>query len=301
MKPLFETIPARVAAEGEIAFITGLAELAPRYDVILCDVWGVLHDGIVGFPAARDALARFRAGGGTVVLVSNAPRPGHVVEGQLERLDVVAHDAIVTSGDLTRKVVIERQDQSLYHLGPDRDLPIYDGVAARFETVDKADYVVCTGLLNDDTDTLEDYAPLLQRMRERDLWMLCANPDIVVERGERLLYCAGALAAAYEQLGGRTYYPGKPHLPIYEEALDVAARLRGAAPEAGRVLAIGDAIRTDVAGGRAAGLDVLMIVRGIHAAEIGYEGGPLDPERVKGWLNSQAVRPTAIASELTWD
>lgn len=301
MRPLFETNPGSASADGEIAFVSGLAELAPRYDVILCDVWGVLHDGVVGFPAARDALARFRAGGGTVVLVSNAPRPGHVVARQLERLDVVAHDAIVTSGDLTRKVVIERRDQSLYHLGPERDLPIYEGVAARFETVDKADYVVCTGLLDDEHETPEDYAPLLRRMRERDLWMLCANPDIVVERGERLLYCAGALAAAYEQLGGRTYYPGKPHRPIYDEALTVAARLRGAAPQPGRVLAIGDAIRTDVAGGRAAGLDVLMIIRGIHAVEIGYEGGPLDPKRIERWLGSQPVRPTAVAPELTWD
>jgi HAD superfamily hydrolase (TIGR01459 family) len=299
MKPLFET--STVSPEGAIAFVSGLAELAPRYHVILCDVWGVLHDGVVGFPAARDALARFRAGGGTVVLVSNAPRPGHVVARQLEMLDVVAHDAIVTSGDLTRKTVIERAGQTLYHLGPDRDLPIYDGVPVRFEGVDEADYVVCTGLLDDDTDTLEDYAPLLRRMRERDLWMLCANPDIVVERGDRLLYCAGALAAAYEQLGGRTYYPGKPHRPIYEEALAVAAQLRGRVPETRRVLAIGDAIRTDVAGGRSAGLDVLMIVRGIHAAEIGYEGGPLDPQRIKSWLASQAVSPTAVAPELTWD
>jgi HAD superfamily hydrolase (TIGR01459 family) len=299
MKPLFEASP--VSPEGAIAFVSGLAELAPRYDVILCDVWGVLHDGVVGFPAARDALARFRAGGGTVVLVSNAPRPGHVVARQLEKMDVVAHDAIVTSGDLTRKTVIERGDQTLYHLGPDRDLPIYDGVTVRFEGVDEADYVVCTGLLDDDTDTPEDYAPLLRRMRERDLWMLCANPDLVVERGERLLYCAGALAAAYEQLGGRTYYPGKPHQPIYDEALAVAAQLRGRVPETRRVLAIGDAIRTDVAGGRAAGLDVLMIVRGIHAAEIGYEGGPLDAPRLKSWLASQAVRPTAVAPELTWD
>src|SRR3954471_9182024 len=299
MPPLPETMPAPAA--GEIPIVTSLTEIAPRYDVLLCDVWGVLHDGIVGFQAARDALVRFQAGGGTVVLVSNAPRPGHVVAGQLETLQVAAFDAIVTSGDLTRSVVIERQEQTLFHLGPDRDLPIYDGVPAKFGSVDSADYVVCTGLLNDETETPEDYLPLLRRMRERDLWMLCANPDLVVERGDRLIYCAGALAAAYEQLGGRTYYPGKPHRPIYDEALAVSGRLRGAAPEPRRVLAIGDAIRTDVAGGRGAGLEVLMIVRGIHAAELGYEGGQLDAARVRSWLADQPVRPTAVAAELIWD
>lgn len=293
--------PAPAAAPGDIAFVSGLAELARHYDVILCDVWGVLHDGLVGFPAARDALARFQAGGGTVVLVSNAPRPGRVVAPQLEALDVAAYDAIVTSGDLTRAVVIERDGQSLFHLGPDRDLSIYDGLIVRFAAVDEADYVVCTGLVDDDTETPADYAPVLGRMRDRDLWMLCANPDIVVERGEHLLYCAGALAAAYEDMGGRTYYPGKPHRPIYDEALAVAGKLRGRAADRRRVLAIGDAIRTDVAGGRAAGLDVLMIARGIHAAEFGYEGGRLDPERARAWLGSQEFRPTAIAGELRWE
>jgi HAD superfamily hydrolase (TIGR01459 family) len=294
--------PAPAAAQ-DLAFVHGLAELAPRYDLVLCDVWGVLHNGLAPFPAARDALIRFRAEGGQVVLVSNAPRPGHVVGDQLVQFGVgpEAYDAIVTSGDLTRTIVVERPTESLFHLGPDRDLPIYEGIAVRFGDIETADYVVCTGLVDDEAETVADYAPLLQRMRERGLWMLCANPDIVVERGERLIFCAGALAAAYEELGGSTFYPGKPHRPVYERALKVAGALRGGAPPApSRVLAIGDAIRTDVAGARAFGIDVLMIARGIHAAELGVEHGVMDQAFMRAWLGQQIAVPTAIMVELAW-
>jgi HAD superfamily hydrolase (TIGR01459 family) len=290
-------------SSAEIAIVAGLGTIAQRYDLILCDVWGVLHNGVVSFPAARDALTRFRQGGGTVVLVSNAPRPGDVVGRQLEGFGVgpSAYDAIVTSGDLTRSIVQQRIEQSLFHIGPERDLPIYAGIPARFGTVEDADYVVCTGLVDDDTETVADYAPLLRRMRARDLWMLCANPDLVVERGSQLVYCAGALAAAYEDLGGRTFYPGKPHRPVYEEALAVgAARRGGVTPAKERVLAIGDAIRTDVAGAQTFGIDALMIARGIHAVELGVEDGVLDAERVRAWLGQQAAVPNAVSLELTW-
>jgi HAD superfamily hydrolase (TIGR01459 family) len=201
---------------------------------------------------------------------------------------------------MTRTIVLERPTERVFHLGPDRDLAIYDGIPVAFGDVETADYVVCTGLVDDEIETVADYAPVLRRMRERDLWMLCANPDIVVERGERLIFCAGALAAAYEELGGTTFYPGKPHRPVYDRALAVAATLRGAAPERARVLAIGDAIRTDVAGGRAFGIDVLMVARGIHAAELGLEHGVVDQALVRGWLSRQSATPTAITVELAW-
>jgi HAD superfamily hydrolase (TIGR01459 family) len=301
--PLASRPPAPATALPDLAFVTGLAELAPRYDLILCDVWGVLHNGIAGFPAAREALSRFRAAGKSVVLVSNAPRPGHVVGEQLMQFGIgpEAYDAIVTSGDLTRSIVEERAHQRLFHLGPDRDLSLYSDLTVTFGDADDADYVVCTGLVNDETETVEDYAPLLARMRARDLWMLCANPDIVVERGERLIFCAGALAAAYEAIGGRTFYPGKPHRPVYERALGVAGGLRdGAEPDHTRVLAVGDAIRTDVAGARAFGIDALMVARGIHAAELGIERG-MDQAAIRLWLSEQDAVPTSIIAELVWD
>ncbi|HEY8565448.1 MAG TPA: TIGR01459 family HAD-type hydrolase [Beijerinckiaceae bacterium] len=290
------------AAASGPAFAEGFRHLAERYDVALCDIWGVLHDGIVGFPAAADALRRFRDGGGTVILVSNAPRPGTSVARQLDgfSVDREAYDAIVTSGDLTRAAVAERLDQVVHHLGPERDRPVFEGLPCRFDGIDNSDYVVCTGLLDDDVETAEDYRGRLSRMRARNLWMICANPDLVVERGDRLVYCAGALAALYEELGGSVMYAGKPHAPVYEAALATAARLReGSAVSPDRVLAIGDAIRTDIAGAVGQGYDALLVARGIHAADL-LTDGRLDPERTQAWLQGQPARPTAVTETLVW-
>ena len=282
--------------------VAGLGALAGRYDLVFCDVWGVLHDGISAFPAAGDALRRFRSGGGRVVLVSNAPRPGALVASQLSEFGVpgAAFDEIVTSGDLTRAMVAERGDAPVHFIGPERDLGLFRGLPARFSAVEASSYVVCTGLVDDEVETVADYAATLAGMRERGLLMVCANPDIVVERGDRLILCAGALAAAYAELGGEVVMPGKPHAPVYEAALAAGARLIGRAPPRGRVLAIGDAIRTDIAGGDAFGIDTLLVARGIHAAELPYAEGVFDLEATAAWLDLQPVRPTWLARELVW-
>jgi HAD superfamily hydrolase (TIGR01459 family) len=286
-----------------VALVDGLQTLADRYDLILCDVWGVLHDGLVAFPPASDALMQFRARGGQVVLVSNAPRPGSSVAGQLDKLGVprAAYDAIITSGDLTRSAVLERMDRVVHHLGPPRDLPIYEGLDVRFGPIDRADYVVCSGFDDDDDETVEDYRSRLEAMSSRKLWMVCANPDLVVERGDKLVPCAGALALAYEEMGGEVYYAGKPHRPIYDEALKIAAQISGrdaVAPE--RVLAVGDAIRTDIAGASALGVDSLLVARGIHAVELGVHAGPLMSQHVQDWVAMQAAKPSAVTDTLVW-
>lgn len=234
--------------------------------------------------------------------MSNAPRPGEDVTRQLDFLGVprTAYDTVVTSGDITRAVVAGRGAQTLYHLGPERDLNLFAGLPARTGNLAAADYVVCTGLFDDERETVADYAATLQAMRARDLWMVCANPDIVVERGDRLIPCAGALAAAYEALGGTSFAGGKPHRPIYEAALKAAGHLIGREPDLTRVLAAGDAIRTDIAGARAFGIDSLLVARGIHAAELGFAAGRLDHERALAWLVSQTEPPTAITPELVW-
>ena len=288
--------------QAPIEFVTGLVALQPRYDVILCDIWGVLHNGVAAHAGASDALTRFRARGGTVILVSNAPRPGAAVVEQLDRLAVPrqAFDDIVTSGDLTRRAVIERSGRPLHHLGPERDLPIFDGLDVRFAPIEEADYVVCTGLLDDDEDKPEDYRPAFERMRERDLLMICANPDLVVERGDVLIPCAGALALLYEEMGGRTFYAGKPHRPVYEAALERAATIRGGSVPIERVLAVGDAIRTDIAGAVGFGIDALMIARGIHTEELGLHQGALVSGHVQDWLSRQPVRPKALMDVLSW-
>ena len=216
--------------------VEGLQSLAERYDLVLCDVWGVLHNGVKAYEAASDALTRFRAKGGQVVLVSNAPRPGASVGTQLDGFGVPrsAYDAIVTSGDLTRLAIEERIRQIVHHIGPPRDMPIYDGLDVRFGSIDEADYVVCSGFDDDENETVENYRARLEAMRRRNLLMVCANPDLIVERGHMILPCAGTIGLAYEEMGGEVLYAGKPHAPVYDRALAVAAEHRRASDPEGQ-------------------------------------------------------------------
>src|SRR5437660_2924803 len=253
------------------------ARLAPGYDIVLSDVWGVIHNGVAAFPAASEALTNFRQKGGAVVLISNAPRPGNQVIRMLDRMGVphAAYDAIVTSGDVTRDMVAQRAGEPFFLIGPERDHSIFEGLDAPFSTIAAAKYVICTGLFDDEVETPEDYREMLEQLRARNLFMVCANPDIVVERGHRLIYCAGALADAYAALGGKVLYCGKPHPPIYDLALATATALRnGKTPYRERVLAIGDSVRTDLKGAASFGLDCMFVTSGIHAEEYGSREAP---------------------------
>ena len=187
----------------------------------------------------------------------------------------------------------------MFHVGPERDRTIFTGLGLRFGPVDAADYVICTGLFDDERETPEDYRVLVARMRERRLLMLCANPDLVVERGERLIYCAGAIADLYGRLGGEVLYAGKPHRPIYDAALARIAAARGAALANARVLAIGDSVRTDLAGAAALGIDGLFITRGIHAEELGHRDDP-DLDLLGRIFADAGVTPKAVMRSLAW-
>lgn len=291
-----------MTASARPALVKGLKSLAENYDLILCDVWGVLHNGVKAYEAAGDALTRFRDEGRRVVLVSNAPRPGSGVETQLDgfKLPRTAYDAIVTSGDLTRLAIEQRLDKVVHHIGPPRDMPIYNGLDVRFGSIEEADYVVCSGFDDDERETVENYRARLKAMRRRDLLMVCANPDLIVERGHMILPCAGAIALAYEQMDGKVLYAGKPHAPVYEKALAIASGLNGRPIPKGRVLAVGDAIRTDIAGAAGFGIDSILIARGIHAQELGLHKGDLVSDHVQDWADRQPVVPTAIMDVLTW-
>jgi HAD superfamily hydrolase (TIGR01459 family) len=282
--------------------IDRFAPFRRTYDVLLCDVWGVVHNGLEAFPAACDALQRFRASGGTAILITNAPRPGAAVGRILDRLKVPrnAYDAIVSSGDVTRGIVESRLGQRIFHLGPERDLPIFTGLNVGFAPVETSDYVVCSGLFDDTRETPDDYRALLATMRARSLFMVCANPDIVVERGETLVYCAGALADAYAEMGGEVLYCGKPHAPIYESALGHAARVRGGEqPPLNRVLAIGDSIRTDLKGAAMFGIDCLFVVSGVHAADVGG-AGTAELSGLSEMFSAAGVAPKAVMRRLQW-
>jgi len=275
--------------------------LARAYDVLLCDVWGVVHNGVAAFAEAGDALTRFRAAGGTVILITNAPRPGAAVQKILDGLGVPcsAYDAITSSGDVTRGIIEARPAQRVFHIGPPRDRPIFAGLDVTFAPVETADYAVCSGLFDDTIETPEDYREMLAFMRQRSLFMVCANPDIFVERGETLVYCAGALADAYVALGGEALYCGKPHTPIYETALGQAAALRGGeVPPRARVLAIGDSVRTDLAGAAAFGVDCLFVISGLHAGEVGSRETP-DPAGLSA-LFAAGAAPKAVIPRLVW-
>ncbi|MGN6750483.1 MAG: TIGR01459 family HAD-type hydrolase [Xanthobacteraceae bacterium] len=283
-------------------FIERFAPLARDYDVLLCDVWGVVHNGLAAFPAACEALMRFRAGGGTAILITNAPRSGEAVARILDRLKVSreAYDAITSSGDVTRGIVKARLPDSVFHLGPQRDLSIFAGLDVRFAPAETADYVVCSGLFDDTIETPETYRDLLSSLRARSLPMVCANPDIVVERGDTLVYCAGALADAYAARGGEVLYCGKPHAPIYDQALATAAALRdGKAIVRRRVLAIGDSVRTDLKGAAALGLDCMFITSGIHAEQYGSREAP-DLAALNAMFAAAGVTPRGVMRELIW-
>ena len=274
------------------------SRLASNYDVVLSDVWGVVHNGVASWPQACDALARFRENGGAVVLISNAPRPGRVIVGQLDRLKVPrnCYDAIVTSGDVTRVAVKERAGQPVFHLGPERDISIFDELDAPLVPLSEAAYVVCSGLFRDD-ETPETYRAMLNTMRARDLFMVCANPDAVVEQGDRLMYCAGALADIYAELGGAVLYAGKPHRPIYDQAL--AAAGRSAPTPVSRVIAIGDSVRTDLRGATALGIDCLFVTSGIHAEELGDRDNP-DMGTLARIFGEAGLQPKAVTRRLVW-
>ena len=284
-----------------VPFTPNFSKLAGGYDAVLSDVWGVVHNGVVATPAACDALTRFRAQGGTVVLITNAPRPGEVVTHFLDKLQVPrsAYDGIVSSGDVTRSVMASRPQKAVFHIGPERDLPIFDGLGLRFVSLADADYVVCTGLRDDDTETAETFRPELEAMRARNLFMLCGNPDLVVERGDRLIHCAGAIADLYGTMGGTVAYAGKPHAPIYDLTLKRVADIRGNAPAKRRVLAIGDSVRTDVKGATDYGLDCLFVTAGIHAEELGDRHDP-DLAALNKMFADAGVAPKAVTNKLMW-
>jgi HAD superfamily hydrolase (TIGR01459 family) len=281
--------------------IAGLSELAPAYDALLCDVWGVIHNGRESFPAACAALARYRAERGPVILISNSPRPhGPVIE-QLDALGVPreAWSRLVTSGDATRVLLAERAPGPAWKVGPDRDDALYEGLAVEFSDLDHARFISVTGPYDDETDEPADYRDRFVDAVARDLELICANPDIVVQRGDKLIYCGGALAQLYESLGGRVTMAGKPYPAIYELSLARAAEVLGRPLDPAKVLCIGDGLPTDVRGANARGLDVLFVASGIHGAEtIGPDG--LNAPAVADLLHQAGLSANYAIADLVW-
>lgn len=285
-----------MAASPDI--IGSLEDVSKNYSAILCDVWGVVHNGERHFPAAASALTAARTAGIPVVLITNSPRRSADVVAQMNVIGVPpsAYDRVVTSGDVTRDLIVEGP-RKIFHVGAERDLTLYDGLDVDLVEEFEASGVVCTGLFDDEVEKPEDYAELLRRLRARNLPFICANPDIMVERGERIIWCAGALARDYAQLGGRTLIAGKPYAPVYDVAMREVAEILGRPVERRQVLAIGDGMLTDIKGAADNGFDVLYVSGGIHARDYGDASQP-DPARLAAFLDRHAYHPVAVIPRL---
>lgn len=282
-----------------VPIIASARELLARYRVVFCDVWGVVHNGVREYADAGATLEHYRAQGGRVILLSNAPTPSGTVAKVLDEKGVrrTAWDAIVSSGDVTRLHLEAKGYQRLHHIGPDRSRPLFDGLTATLSKLDDAHALVCTGLVDDRGETGESYRPLLQRALARRLPFVCANPDLVVDVGGRRFPCAGAVGIVYAAMGGEVYWAGKPHKPAYDLAFATAARITGHALAPGEVLAIGDAVATDIAGAAAAGIDALFIAGGIHH-DATMDGPQIDKTRLTQLFQDAGARALAAIAHL---
>lgn len=272
-----------------------------RYDVLVADVWGVVHDGMRAYPGAGDAFARFRSNGGTVLLLSNAPMPSDWVAKVLDDKGVRrdSWDAIVSSGDITLARAAACGFLDVHHIGTPRDLPLIEAMGVRRVPLAASQAIVATGLVDDRNETAESYRGLLEKAHALKLPLLCANPDLVVDVGGELLLCAGVIAELYEQLGGEVFWGGKPFAPAYERAMAVIARLRDRDVPRDRILAIGDAVRTDMAGAAAFGLDSMFIAQGIHRDEV-LRDGRLAPDALLRLVADQPRLPVAAMIGVEW-
>lgn len=280
-----------------------LSAVAGDYDVLLCDVWGVIHNGRESWPEACEALIRFNRSGGQVVLISNSPRPASDVIEQLDRLGVPRESwqAFVTSGDATRAELARRAPGPAWIIGPDRDRPLYDGLGLdRANGAGDAAFLSVTGPRDDETETPEDYREAFVPAVARDLELICANPDRIVQRGDRIIYCGGALADLYESLGGRVTMAGKPFAPIYALAMAEAESLLARPVDRSRVLCIGDGVVTDVLGANRQALDCLFIAQGIHGDAARGPDGLIDPVRAADLLTAEDARARYAALDLRW-
>ncbi|MBL9050661.1 MAG: TIGR01459 family HAD-type hydrolase [Tabrizicola sp.] len=291
--------------------IRSLADLTGRYDAVFCDLWGCLHNGQTPFPAAVAALQGFRATGGKVVLLTNAPRPKSFVISQLDAMGAPrdAWDIVVTSGDAAQMGMLSGAvGRRVHHIGAAKDEPFFTDFAEDLATFAKtqppiervalkdAEGIVCTGLADDLNETPEEYRPSLLLGKTLGLPMLCANPDIVVDYGDKRLHCAGALAQMYETMGGTALYFGKPHPPIYDLARRRLGEISGLSDP--QILCIGDGLRTDVQGGLAEGLDTLFVTGGLEAEHFGVDVENPEPGLLQDWIDARELSPSFAIGRL---
>ncbi|TWA67223.1 HAD superfamily hydrolase (TIGR01459 family) [Azospirillum brasilense] len=289
----------------DIVQLSGIAPVIDRYDGVILDLWGVLHDGEQPYPGVPECLDRLRAAGKVICLLSNAPRRTGGAIAKLEGMGIgrERYHHVMTSGEATYEALRDREDpwhaalgRRLFHIGPDRDMDVYEGLDyTPVASPDEADFVVNTGIV-DFGESLAVYEPALEACRRRNLPMVCANPDLIVMVGEQMVICAGTLAQRYEEMGGDVFWHGKPHAPVYDRCLSLMG-----IEDKRRILAVGDSLRTDVAGANAAGIDVALVTFGIHREELGGAwGDAVDPAKLAAAAAASGHRPTYALPSLRW-
>lgn len=279
--------------------ISRFSEISDGYDLAYVDLWGCMHNGVRAFPDAVAAMQAFRASGGRVVLVTNSPRPRADVERQVAHFGIPddAWDVVATSGDAARLALFRGVVGSkVYFMGEERDLTflaplkiVENPVEIQRVPLAEAEGIVCCGPFDSHADPNVNRPDFLYA-KQKGLKLLCANPDVVVDRGETREWCAGALAALYTEMGGESLYFGKPHPPIYDLARKRYDALPDAKPDP-RIIAIGDGIRTDILGALGEGIDSLMITGGLAARETGTHTQP-DAEMLNAYIQKEKIEPT---------
>jgi HAD superfamily hydrolase (TIGR01459 family) len=270
-----------------------------RYPALICDVWGVLHDGVNAYSESNATLTRYREKGGKVVLLSNSPQVGWQIEALLGQLRVQrsVYDRLVTSGDLTILAARALNVKRVYHIGPERHAPLYENQPYARADFDRAEAVVCTGFFNDNTEELESYMPILEKAAARHLPFVCGNPDVVVDVGGTLMLCAGAIAQRYEGLGGQVIWAGKPKTMAYFAAQKEIDALNGAPVPKSDILAVGDGLETDMRGAQDYGVDRLFIVQGIHREDVAPDG-KINPAKLEKIFAASGLTAQAAAYNL---
>jgi len=282
--------------------LKGISEISDKFDVYFIDLWGVIHNGVQCYPEALKVLEKLKEQNKKIVLISNAPRPAAVVKVFLETIGLKSsgYDFLVTSGDITREYIsLNSSKKNFYHLGPTRDIDLFKDLNVTLTSKEECEEIICTGLVSDEEEKLQDYKILLDFFLNKKIPLICANPDEVVARGEKIVFCAGALANQYKQEGGMVRYFGKPYSEIYSFALKkIRAHKDFKDKKEINTLVIGDNIKTDIKGANLSNLDSVLILNGIYKDF--FRDGTVNFDQLKDSVNLKDVKINYFQEELAW-
>ena len=273
--------------------VNNFSEISNQYNALICDIWGVIHNGQELFPGISECLLNFKKLNNVVILLSNAPRPSSYVSSVLDKFGFKdeCYDGIITSGDLTKKSLNEKIfGENCYHIGPERDLNIFEGTNVNRVDFNNSDFIFVTGLFNDEIEDENDYLDLLNSAREREMTLVCANPDLLVQRGDKLIPCAGLISKTYEEMGGKVVNIGKPFSPIFKEAIEMVKK--NSKFDEHKILVVGDGLETDIKGANSIGLDSILVLGGLFSNNT--------KDKILESIENKGIYPNFFINEFSW-